>query len=496
VQALAAGLPVSLFEVGLLRLSYEHNIAAASNGIFGPAPSLAIFVDRCGDHLVAPGADDIVVYQPAVQPTPCLAGALNAWQECTVIGGTDTAQFSSATGVLPPGFSLADYITATSTDCSGAGALFPAFPNPAFGLLVGGDASFSDIDAAVDHAVIKAILPALSPIPDVPADEIIFDFEADCSKYGGDADGDCLCDGPPGSPTGFPTVLNADRCPNDPTNDPDGDGVCQDVDNCPDTYNPDQADADGDGIGDACDPCTDTDGDGFGNPGFAANTCAVDNCPTTYNPDQADGDGDGIGDACDACPTDNPNDPDGDGICQSVDNCPTIANPGQEDLDGDGIGNACDPVDSTAFTLSGADLLKHFPNKDRWSARGKFDTTGVPTFADDVDNTGISASIERFDGTLIDGETWTGAECAKKNNGASLRCRNANGSVLRLVKQHVPNVYKVVVTVQNQSFVLPNFVQVPLRVKLTAAGSIDWVDEIDHCVPASAFKKMVCREAS
>jgi len=36
--------------------------------------------------------------------------------------------------------------------------------------------------------------------------------------------------------------------------DRDSDGICDDVDNCPDTPNPDQADGDGDGIGDACDP--------------------------------------------------------------------------------------------------------------------------------------------------------------------------------------------------------------------------------------------------
>jgi hypothetical protein len=58
-----------------------------------------------------------------------------------------------------------------------------------------------------------------------------------------------------------------DNCPNDPdktdpgecgcgnpeTGDSDGDGVCSDVDNCPDVSNSDQLDIDGDGIGDACD---------------------------------------------------------------------------------------------------------------------------------------------------------------------------------------------------------------------------------------------------
>ncbi|MDO5656569.1 MAG: T9SS type A sorting domain-containing protein [Flavobacteriaceae bacterium] len=37
--------------------------------------------------------------------------------------------------------------------------------------------------------------------------------------------------------------------------DTDADGIENHLDNCPDTYNPDQADWDGDGIGDACDTC-------------------------------------------------------------------------------------------------------------------------------------------------------------------------------------------------------------------------------------------------
>jgi syndecan 4 len=51
--------------------------------------------------------------------------------------------------------------------------------------------------------------------------------------------------------------------------------VCEDVDNCPTTPNPDQANSDGDSLGDAC-----------------------DNCPNVTNQDQADSDGDGVGDAC------------------------------------------------------------------------------------------------------------------------------------------------------------------------------------------------------
>ncbi len=97
--------------------------------------------------------------------------------------------------------------------------------------------------------------------------------------------------------------------------DNDGDGIENDADNCPNVFNPVrplddgvQADFDGDGEGDMCDECpmdanvtdckpfdpNDPDGDGVAN--------ADDNCPELSNADQTDGDSDGRGDVCDACP--------------------------------------------------------------------------------------------------------------------------------------------------------------------------------------------------
>jgi hypothetical protein len=148
----------------------------------------------------------------------------------------------------------------------------------------------------------------------------------------GDTDGDGLFDG---------AVYDAQIRVGTPV-DSDGDTVDDVCDNCPDTWNENQADGDSDGMGDACDLCmgtppdvpidengcsqsqVDQDLDGVCDPGASSPLWCTgsDNCPSDANPDQDDNDNDGAGDACD--------------------NCPLVSDPDQTDTDDDNFGNPCD----------------------------------------------------------------------------------------------------------------------------------------------------------
>jgi cysteine-rich repeat protein len=205
--------------------------------------------------------------------------------------------------------------------------------------------------------------------------------------------------------------------------DSDSDGVNDDEDNCPVTFNADQLNTDsnleqqpgalvfGDPQGDVCDDNDDNDAltdaqeDSNDNqsydPGLETNpkdpdtdddgvVDGVDNCPFVVNPDQANSDlvlaqdpasgvnGDELGDACDIDDdndglTDseeinlgtliaNP-DSDSDGRLDSADNCPVNANADQSNRDGDSLGDVCDDDDDNDNVNDNQDNAQFDPSR-------------------------------------------------------------------------------------------------------------------------------------
>ncbi|CAL67025.1 thrombospondin type 3 repeat-containing protein [Christiangramia forsetii] len=97
-------------------------------------------------------------------------------------------------------------------------------------------------------------------------EETIWYLDADGDGLGDPSVSQLACE----QPTGY-VDNNDDVCPDDSSNtcnnpcaqaggDDDGDGICNDQDNCDSVSNPDQADFDNDDLGDVCDPDIDNDG--------------------------------------------------------------------------------------------------------------------------------------------------------------------------------------------------------------------------------------------
>ena len=131
--------------------------------------------------------------------------------------------------------------------------------------------------------------------------------------------------------------------------DTDNDGVFDDVDNCINIANADQADDNNNGIGNICEP-PDADGDGISDE--------MDNCLNVYNPSQGDCNLNGVGDVCDF------QDFDCDGVADSQDNCPTNYNPTQIDLNGNMIGDACEDFPKMGFGTDNPKAGYQFSNGD------------------------------------------------------------------------------------------------------------------------------------
>ncbi len=134
--------------------------------------------------------------------------------------------------------------------------------------------------------------------------------------------------------------------PEPPPVDSDGDGITDNLDNCPDDPNPGQLNTDGDALGDVCD--NDDDNDGL-----------TDNLENSIGTDPllADTDGDGLsdgeevgydGDSDTYTPGQDLNplsvDTDGDGLNDGVDPIPLVVNVADGDVNANGVVNSGDLV--------------------------------------------------------------------------------------------------------------------------------------------------------
>ena len=186
--------------------------------------------------------------------------------------------------------------------------------------------------------------------------------------------------------------------------DGDEDGVTNDLDNCQDLANADQADLDQDGKGDVCD--ADIDGDGVSNeddvfPNDPTETQDSDNdgvgdARDAFDDDPSeveDTDGDGVGDNTDAFPDDpaETQDSDNDGVGDARDAFPDDPNE-FEDTDGDGVGDVADPDDDGDGFSDAQELADGTNPKSRFSC-------ALCPFSFDVDDS--QAAQPLTDGLLV-----------------------------------------------------------------------------------------------
>ena len=161
--------------------------------------------------------------------------------------------------------------------------------------------------------------------------------------------------------------------------DGDEDGVTNDLDNCQDVANADQADLDQDGKGDVCD--ADIDGDGVSNADETAQGTSSDKADSDGDgvldgedalpldaSESSDRDGDGTGDNADAFPDDSAEaqDTDNDGVGDVRDAFPDDPNE-FEDTDGDGVGDVADPDDDGDGFSDAQELADGTNPKSRFS---------------------------------------------------------------------------------------------------------------------------------
>jgi len=202
------------------------------------------------------------------------------------------------------------------------------------------------------------------------------------------------------------------------------------------------------------------------------------------DPDEECDDGNGVNN--DGCSLECLLDQDLDEVPDQDDNCPLTPNPDQGDVDGDGLGDVCDDDDLPGLFIrhARAQTASETVQRDKWDAKGEYDASGEPGFAQQVLAEGISAILRKQDGSggvLEVHRLSLSAETCEEKKGRITCEDEASKSRVRLRPHKDTGIYRVEIKVRKQDLELPDLAETPLVVSLQTVDAVDRSAAVTDC---------------
>lgn len=149
------------------------------------------------------------------------------------------------------------------------------------------------------------------------------------------------------------------------------------------------------------------------------------------------------------------------------------------------------------FTIDSAFVqTKPKPASDLWSVQATMAVADGAALAADVVSNGLTVAIDdsSASGAFVgDSKTFTAEECNGTSATNGVRCKSADGSLLRFVpRPGNPNAFRSVIRVRKRDFETPTLVGAPLVVTVTSSTVLDTEARARRCKSLLAGNKMLC----